>query len=580
MKTVPVQKPAAPRSAQGPTPPPVADGVRHHLHRPSSARSFFGRRPESAAGSGNTQSTSVLIARIQNGGGKQRLRATEELSHLLSNLRDSAAAAAYQDCSARQLVPWLLQSLSESELQKDSPQLQATLSCLTNLACLGGPRQLIDTPSAAILVSVLRASGATGNQGSVLACLLNLAQNPMCVNLLRGQQAELPLKTLARSHNASLRVPAASVLRAFQEVPDSTLQVSFKTLRSQQIESSEYLGALHGISRFLGCMSPNATHEADRQEALSALAFCEREGLLSTLVPILQRERQLRLEQAGSDSDVKVMRPGYSRAASGLDNPTDRSMDSPRQGLAEMRASSFRLDPSRRSVGTASILEQLALSCLANLSAIGGGESVQPHGAVRCMLDALGLEDPSRRYALVGLSNSCSHEGARLEMKADGVAMSLLKRLVAAKGVSADTLAYAGRILATVKAPGGESAGDHFPVIGARDGALVHDEPPDSDNNKRVLDSLPETEVLGQVKETPVEQMSERKTLPLAEDVKPLRELRGLNTPVTVASASINAKSGLGTTATMINADDEKPPQASVFMQAQGVAEVEDVEPL
>lgn len=52
---------------------------------------------------------------------------------------------------------------------------------------------------------------------------------------------------------------------------------------------------------------------------------------------------------------------------------------------------------------------QLVLSCLANLSAIGGGACVVAHGGVQLMLRAAVRDETLRRYALAGLLNVCAH---------------------------------------------------------------------------------------------------------------------------------------------------------------------------
>ena len=52
---------------------------------------------------------------------------------------------------------------------------------------------------------------------------------------------------------------------------------------------------------------------------------------------------------------------------------------------------------------------QLVLSCLANLSAIGGGACVVAHGGVQLMLRAAVGDEALRRYALAGLLNVCAH---------------------------------------------------------------------------------------------------------------------------------------------------------------------------
>ena len=52
---------------------------------------------------------------------------------------------------------------------------------------------------------------------------------------------------------------------------------------------------------------------------------------------------------------------------------------------------------------------QLVLSCLANLSAVGGGACVVAHGGVELMLRAAVGDETLRRYALAGLLNVCAH---------------------------------------------------------------------------------------------------------------------------------------------------------------------------
>eukprot|EP00965_Chrysotila_dentata_P243317 6205349-Pleurochrysis_carterae.AAC.8 len=103
---------------------------------------------------------------------------------------------------------------------------QAVFSCIANLSCLGGPRNLIDSRTAVTLVSALSNMSAGENLRAALACIGNLSKCSMCVQLLRAQQAEPALKFLSKSHEVNVRVPAAAALRAFQEVPDSTLQAA------------------------------------------------------------------------------------------------------------------------------------------------------------------------------------------------------------------------------------------------------------------------------------------------------------------------------------------------------------------
>ena len=52
---------------------------------------------------------------------------------------------------------------------------------------------------------------------------------------------------------------------------------------------------------------------------------------------------------------------------------------------------------------------QLVLSCLANLSAVGGGACIVAHGGVELMLRAAVGDETLRRYALAGLLNVCAH---------------------------------------------------------------------------------------------------------------------------------------------------------------------------
>lgn len=95
---------------------------------------------------------------------------------------------------------------------------------MANLACIGSPERLLDAAGATLIARALSADSAAGNQRAALACLVNLAQDPRCVQRLRNAQAETALKALARSNDAALRAPACRALRYCREVPDSTLQ--------------------------------------------------------------------------------------------------------------------------------------------------------------------------------------------------------------------------------------------------------------------------------------------------------------------------------------------------------------------
>lgn len=100
MKTVPIVR-AAPEasavetasaaSAPAPPPPPVAEGMRHKLERPSSARSFFARRSSSfsrsSRGSQARSSNAIVLSCIALRGSKQ-LAALQELSaHVCAQVR-------------------------------------------------------------------------------------------------------------------------------------------------------------------------------------------------------------------------------------------------------------------------------------------------------------------------------------------------------------------------------------------------------------------------------------------------------------------------------------------------------------
>ena len=226
-KTLPIlTKPASVAAASNhpPLPPPVQEAVKHDLARPGSARGLLGRaRPKSTS---KAISPGTLVLRAL-AGGKGQLSATQELSVLLRGLAAASEPAreAYVLCLEQRLVARLLEPLSSGDAPpKDSPLLQATLSCLANLACIGGPAGLCDAVVIAVVARALRPDSSAGNQQTALACCANLSQDPKCVQLLRAAQAEPLLKYFASSPDTSLRAPACKTLRFFREVPDSTLQ--------------------------------------------------------------------------------------------------------------------------------------------------------------------------------------------------------------------------------------------------------------------------------------------------------------------------------------------------------------------
>ena len=76
---------------------------------------------------------------------------------------------------------------------------------------------------------------------------------------------------------------------------------------------------------------------------------------------------------------------------------------------------------------------QLVLSCLANLSAVGGGACIVAHGGVEIMLRAAVGDETLRRYALAGLLNVCAHPQCAVLIRGSAV-LPLLRKLAKIHG--------------------------------------------------------------------------------------------------------------------------------------------------
>lgn len=394
----------------------------------------FGRRRSSATPAEAVQ-LPVLLDRLQKSGGssKERLKSVQELCSQLAALRSRGDAAraeardAYTQCEQRRLMPWLLHPLAEGEQvdQRESPLLQASCACLTHLAELGSARALLDAPCAALLVRALCAGArAPQNQRSALLCVTKLVDEGGAVQLLRAAQLEPCLKPLAQSHDAALRVPARRALACCKDVPDSTLQVSLTTLSAalggaRELGSGQAppVGALHGVARCLGALSPQSTDPSDQQEAAAALELCERARLVPTLIWLAER--------GGSAS-------GESERA---ESPkTDGSGSSSFSGRAGDRAERLRLLQQQDAGEVPGLLLQLVLSCLANLTAVGGGACVYDDGGVDLMVRSCFGDDETQRFALAGLMNVSRHPESVKRINASELP-PLLRKLAKAHGL-------------------------------------------------------------------------------------------------------------------------------------------------
>ena len=391
----------------------------------------FGRR-RSAASPAEAVQLPVLLDRLQKSGGssKERLKGVQELCSQLAALRSRGDAAltqardAYTQCEQRRLMPWLLHPLAEGEQvdQRESPLLQASCACLTHLAELGSARALLDAPCAALLVRALCAGArAPQNQRSALLCVAKLVDEGGAVHLLRAAQLEPCLKPLAQSHDAALRVPARRALACCKEVPDSTLQVSLTTL-SAALSARELgsvaappVSALHGVARCLGALSLQSADPSDQQEAVAALELCERSRLAPTLIWLAER---------GDPS-------GEGERA---ESPATDGSGSSFGGRAGDRAERLRLLQQQDAGEVPGLLLQLVLSCLANLTAVGGGACVYGHGGVDLMVRSCFGDAETQRFALAGLSNVCGHAESVARINASELP-PLLRKLAKAHGI-------------------------------------------------------------------------------------------------------------------------------------------------
>jgi len=336
----------------------------------------------------------------------------QELSLYLRGLDSSSEPAreAYSQCAEHRLIPRLLQPLVGGDRPpKDSPLLQAALSCLANLACVGGPAEHCDVSVAALLARALKPNSSIQNQRTALACLVNISQDAKCVQLLRAAQLEPSLKAFSASHDASLRAPASKSLRYFRDVPDSTLQICLQSVKLSA-SPTDQRNALHGIARFLAALSPDSREEGDVLEAASARDLCVREGFPALALRLLN-EHELR----------EGLRAGEESAG---------------------------MPPSQRSV-----LPQLVHACLTNLAALGAVADVHAAGGTQEMLKALMTHDDkeTRSYALTGLSNMVKHPAAAAAIR-ESDAMGKLNKLAAHANHPNATqqLLFAARIVALV----------------------------------------------------------------------------------------------------------------------------------
>ena len=437
-----------------------------------------------------TSTSTALVQRALFSGTKGQLAAVQELSLFLRGL-DSATEPAretYAQCLEHQLITRLLQPLAGGDRPlKDSPLLQATLSCLANLACISNPSEHVDSVVATLIVRALKADSSVLNQRTALACVVNLSQNAKCVKLLRAAQVEPLLKGYSSSPDTALRGPASKSLRFFRDHPDSTLQVdppprpslvqtvtTLSTTISTACTKSSYHTYMqsplttpqpstnhcpqditsqkrahthtHTNTHTQICLQAIKSDNTSAVEQRSALHGIAR--FLGALSPDSAEEGDVL--EAASARDLCI-REGFAALALRLLHEHEL-----REGLRAREASDSDASSQR------ALLSQLVHAALTNLAALAATE-VHVAGGTHAMLKVLMTHEDSqtRQYALAGLSNVCKHPPAAAMIR-ESEAMGKLRKLGQHANLSNAThpQRFAARIVALVS-DGDDSASAH-----------------------------------------------------------------------------------------------------------------------